>query len=126
LLELALLKVALKTIFRTTMGIRLCIKAMIRFVQLIIQHSFFLSLHLIWPGATMSSLLSLISLLSLLAAVYSAPAQLSYDQLTPSPAAAPDFLKQNGLDAQKLNSQFASMKPTDSCQGLSYFHVTAF
>ncbi|KIK08157.1 hypothetical protein K443DRAFT_672638 [Laccaria amethystina LaAM-08-1] len=64
----------------------------------------------------MSSLLSLISLLSLLAAVYSAPAQLSYDQLTPSPAAAPDFLKQNGLDAQKLNSQFASMKPTDSCQ----------
>jgi hypothetical protein len=74
----------------------------------------------------MSSLLSLISLLSLLAAVYSAPAQLSYDQLTPSPAAAPDFLKQNGLDAQKLNSQFASMKPTDSCQGLSYFHVTAF
>ncbi|KDR68429.1 hypothetical protein GALMADRAFT_78714, partial [Galerina marginata CBS 339.88] len=31
-------------------------------------------------------------------------------------SSVPDFVKQNGLDAQKLNTQFASMKATDSCQ----------
>jgi hypothetical protein len=29
-----------------------------------------------------------------------------------------DFKKQNGLDAQKLNAMFKSMKPTDACQGM--------
>lgn len=122
--ELALLKVALKAIFGTTMGIEVYIKALIRFTQL--SNSLFPSyLARCLPRSFMSFLLSSISLLALLAVVYSAPAQLSYDQPTPSPAAAPDFLKQNGLDAQKLNSQFATMKPTDSCQSSSYFQVTA-
>ena len=29
------------------------------------------------------------------------------------------FQEQNGLDAQKLNAQFASISPSDPCQGMS-------
>jgi len=36
---------------------------------------------------------------------------------TATPADVPDFVKQNGLDAQKLNAQFAAAKVGDSCQG---------
>lgn len=36
---------------------------------------------------------------------------------TSAPADAPNFVKQNGLDAQKLNAQFAAAKVGDSCQG---------
>jgi len=31
---------------------------------------------------------------------------------------ASGFQKQNGLDAQKLNAQFATLKESDSCQGV--------
>lgn len=34
-----------------------------------------------------------------------------------APAASTDFQQQNGLDAQKLNAQFATLKATDACQG---------
>lgn len=40
---------------------------------------------------------------------------------TPDPV---DFRKQNGLDAQKLNGMFKTIKATDACQGevyLSFF-----
>ncbi|KAF9446590.1 hypothetical protein P691DRAFT_621014, partial [Macrolepiota fuliginosa MF-IS2] len=35
-----------------------------------------------------------------------------------------DFVKQNGLDAQNQNAQFATMKATDSCQDGSNACVT--
>lgn len=37
-----------------------------------------------------------------------------------------DFRKQNGIDAQKLNAQFKTMKASDGCQGEHFpqFSVT--
>lgn len=61
--------------------------------------------------------------LSSLAPVKGAPTLVSRhdghgDTTKPAGAsAAPDFLKQNGLDAQKLNVKFAGLKATDACTG---------
>jgi len=43
---------------------------------------------------------------------------------TATPADVPSFVKQNGLDAQKLNAQFAAAKVDDSCQGASTLLMT--
>ena len=43
---------------------------------------------------------------------------------TSGPADAPNFVKQNGLDAQKLNAQFAAAKVGDSCQGVFILLLT--
>lgn len=43
---------------------------------------------------------------------------------TPSPTSvvASDFQRKNGVEAQKLNGQFTTLKATDGCQGgLSFF-----
>ena len=40
---------------------------------------------------------------------------------TPPNSNQPDFVKQNGLDAQALNAKFATIKATDSCTGPSFF-----
>lgn len=60
-------------------------------------------------------------LLSVLA-VFSAP--ISSAPLVPlseRDASRSGFVKQNGLDAQKQNAQFATMKSSDSCQSTLYF-----
>ncbi|KIM42133.1 hypothetical protein M413DRAFT_70756, partial [Hebeloma cylindrosporum] len=44
---------------------------------------------------------------------------------TVAPADVPAFVKQNGLDAQKLNAQFATAKPGDSCQAGQMACVTS-
>lgn len=41
--------------------------------------------------------------------------------LTPANTSATDFLKQDGLAAQKMNAEFAAIKATDPCQGLFFY-----
>ena len=45
---------------------------------------------------------------------------------TPTNSNASDFIKQDGLAAQKLNAEFAAIKVTDPCQGLFYFTLVWF
>jgi hypothetical protein len=79
------------------------------------------------------SLVFVLAAFALLAPVRSAPAfqarQYDATSSAPQPAASaasvatPDFVKQNGLDAQILNAQFANAKPDASCQGaLGFFY----
>lgn len=73
------------------------------------------SLPLRRPGALSSFILYtmhkiVLVLLSLLAVVNSAP-------LSKRDAPGSGFVKQNGLDAQKQNAQFLTMKSSDACQG---------
>jgi hypothetical protein len=77
-----------------------------------------------------TSLVFMLAAFAVLAPVRSAPTfqarqdntmSASSSVATPAATAAPadtsNFVKQNGLDAQKLNAQFATAKPDDSCQG---------
>jgi len=41
-------------------------------------------------------------------------------------SSAPDFVKQNALDAQKLNAKFKTIKETDSCQSAFGFVANRF
>ncbi|KAF8156790.1 hypothetical protein B0H34DRAFT_658510, partial [Crassisporium funariophilum] len=70
-----------------------------------------------------TTLLVLCAGLAALAPVKSAPTSHllnvrhdGHDDAPTSTSAVPAFVKQNGLDAQKLNAQFKTIKPTDSCQ----------
>ena len=75
--------------------------------------------------------LSLLIVCASLALVKSAPSSHSlnarqYQNMTNTPNTPPtnnntsDFIKQNGIAAQKLNSEFATIKATDPCQGPFY------
>jgi len=41
-------------------------------------------------------------------------------------SSAPDFVKQNALDAQKLNAKFKTIKETDACQSAFGFVANRF
>lgn len=60
--------------------------------------------------------LILFSLLAVLVPANSAPLLVRHEGHDDAPAPGSGFVKQNGLDAQQQNNQFATMKATDSCQ----------
>src|SRR6266699_329002 len=51
----------------------------------------------------------------------SAPSSAAMSAATATPYGIPDCMKQNWLDAQKLNAQFATAKADDSYQGACFF-----
>ncbi|KAG9218173.1 hypothetical protein CCMSSC00406_0008112 [Pleurotus cornucopiae] len=58
--------------------------------------------------------------------VYGAPtpALLTRHEGHEASASTGDFKKQNGMDAQKLNAQFAGLKKADACNGASFLNYT--